>query len=120
MAAATKARRKPAATETPTTAAAPKPALAQAPRQAATKTKNNNKTQAAATTKRTAKAKAKTPAIPPYRSDGLIRGPLISDTLQALQGWELEASKRANLEQLRQTNSIGLRRSAVPSVPASS
>ena len=107
MAAATKARRKPAATETPTTAAAPKPALAQAPRQAATKTKNNNKTQAAATTKRTAKAKAKTPAIPPYRSDGLIRGPLISDTLQALQGWELEASKRANLDLLRQTNSIG-------------
>ena len=27
--------------------------------------------------------------------------------MQALQGWELEASKRTNLEQLRQTNSIG-------------
>lgn len=103
MAAATKARRKPAAIQTPTPAATPKPALAQAPRQAATKTK----TKAAATPKRTAKAKTKTPSIPPYRSDGLIRGPLISDTMQALQGWELEASKRANLDRLRQSNSIG-------------
>jgi hypothetical protein len=57
--------------------------------------------------KGTATAKAKPPAIPPYRSDGLIRGPLISDTLQALQGWELEASKRANLDRLRESNSIG-------------
>lgn len=32
---------------------------------------------------------------------------MISDTLQALQGWDLEASKRANLDQLRQSNSIG-------------
>jgi len=103
MAAATKARRKPAAIQTPTPAATPKPALARAPRQAATKTK----TKAAATPKRTAKAKTKTPSIPPYRSDGLIRGPLISDTMQALQGWELEASKRANLDRLRQSNSIG-------------
>ncbi len=29
----------------------------------------------------------------------MIRGPLISDTLQALQGWDLEASKRADLDQ---------------------
>jgi hypothetical protein len=53
------------------------------------------------------KARANAPAITPYSSDGLIRGPLISDTLQALQGWDLEASKRANLDQLRQSNSIG-------------
>ena len=70
---------------------------------AATKTKR----EPAAKPRRTAKARAKTPAIPTYRSDGLIRGPLISDTLQALQGWDLEASKRANLDQLRQSNSIG-------------
>ena len=54
-----------------------------------------------------AKPKAKADERPTYRSDGLIRGPLISDTLQALQGWDLEASKRANLDQLRQSNSIG-------------
>lgn len=97
MAAATKARHKPAVAAAPATekkAAAPaKPAAPKPARKASAKT--------------SAKAKAKPPAIPPYRSDGLIRGPLISDTLQALQGWELEASKRANLEQLRQTNSIG-------------
>lgn len=52
-------------------------------------------------------AKAKAPAIPPYRSDGLIRGALMSDTLQAFQSWDLEASKRANLDLLRQSNSIG-------------
>lgn len=108
MAAATKSRRKPAATPAPVSseaatpaAVAAKPAPTKASRQAATKTK------APAKPKRTAKAKAKTPAIPTYRSDGLIRGPLISDTLQALQGWDLEASKRANLNQLRQTNSMG-------------
>ena len=108
MAAATKSRRKPAATPAPVSseaatpaAVAAKPAPTKASRQAATKTK------APAKPKRTAKAKAKTPAISSYRSDGLIRGPLASDTLQALQGWDLEASKRANLDQLRQTNSIG-------------
>ena len=120
MAAATKTRRKPAVAAAPTTektAAAPaKPAAPKPARKASEKTSVKAKAEpqtkpaapaAKTTPKRTAKAKAKTPAIPPYRSDGLIRGPLVSDTLQALQGWELEASKRANLEQLRQTNSIG-------------
>ena len=120
MAAATKTRRKPAVAAAPTTektAAAPaKPAAPKPARKASEKTSVQAKAEpqpkptapaAKTTPKRTAKAKAKTPAIPPYRSDGLIRGPLVSDTLQALQGWELEASKRANLEQLRQTNSIG-------------
>ena len=120
MAAATKTRRKPAAAAAPATekkAAAPaKPAAPKPARKASAKTSVKAKAEpqpkpaapaAKTTPKRTAKAKAKTPAIPPYRSDGLIRGPLVSDTLQALQGWELEASKRANLEQLRQTNSIG-------------
>ena len=120
MAAATKTRRKPAVAAAPATekkAAAPaKPAAPKPARKASDKTSVKAKAEpqpkpaapaAKTTPKRTAKAKAKTPAIPPYRSDGLIRGPLISDTLQALQGWELEASKRANLEQLRQTNSIG-------------
>lgn len=120
MAAATKARRKPSVAAAPTTekkAAAPaKPAAPKPARQASEKTSVKAKAEpqpkpaapaAKTTPKCTAKAKAKTAAIPPYRSDGLIRGPLVSDTLQALQGWELEASKRANLEQLRQTNSIG-------------
>ena len=120
MAAATKTRRKPAAAAAPATekkAAAPaKPAAPKPARKASDKTSVQAKAEpqpkpaapaAKTTPKRTAKAKAKTPAIPPYRSDGLIRGPLISDTLQALQGWELEASKRANLDLLRQTNSIG-------------
>ncbi|MCP9877892.1 BrxA family protein [Cyanobium sp. A2C-AMD] len=120
MAAATKTRRKPAVAAAPATekkAAAPaKPAAPKPARKASEKTSVKAKAEpqpkpaapaAKTTPKRTAKAKAKTPAIPPYRSDGLIRGPLVSDTLQALQGWELEASKRANLEQLRQTNSIG-------------
>jgi len=53
------------------------------------------------------KAKPTAPAIRTYGSDGLIRGQLISDTLLALQGWDLEASKRANFDQLRQSNSIG-------------
>lgn len=120
MAAAIKTRRKPAVAAAPTTektAAAPaKPAAPKPARKASAKTSVKAKAEpqpkpaapaAKTTPKRTAKAKAKPPAIPPYRSDGLIRGPLVSDTLQALQGWELEASKRANLEQLRQTNSIG-------------
>ena len=120
MAAATKTRRKPAVAAAPTTektAAAPaKPAAPKPARKASDKTSVQAKAEpqpkpaapaAKTTPKRTAKAKAKTAAIPPYRSDGLIRGPLFSDTLQALQGWELEASKRANLEQLRQSNSIG-------------
>ncbi|NDC15388.1 MAG: DUF1819 family protein [Synechococcaceae bacterium WB9_2_170] len=58
-------------------------------------------------TKAKRKARANAPATTRYRSDGLIRGPLVNDTLQALQGWDLETSKRANLDQLRQNNSIG-------------
>ena len=120
MAAATKTRRKPAVAAAPAIekkAAAPaKPAAPKPARKASDKTSVQSKAEpqpkpaapaAKTTPKRTAKAKAKPPAISPYRSDGLIRGPLVTDTLQALQGWELEASKRANLEQLRQSNSIG-------------
>jgi hypothetical protein len=73
----------------------------------ATATKAKRKPAAAAASAPARKARANAPAITPYGSDGLIRGPLISDTLQALQGWDLEVSKRANLDQLRQTNSIG-------------
>ena len=103
MAAATKARRNPAATSPPPPSLLQKPAKAgkhattKAPRQAVTKTKPQPKS----------KVMASTPAITTYGSDGLIRGPLISDTLQAFQGWDLEASKRANLDRLRQSNSIG-------------
>jgi hypothetical protein len=105
MAPATKDRRRPATTPAPTPAAPQEPATAatptatKAPPQAVTKTKPQPKSKS--------KAKAKAPAIPTYRSDGLIRGPLVGDTMQALQGWDLEASKRANLDRLRQSNSIG-------------
>ncbi|MCP9832148.1 DUF1819 family protein [Synechococcus sp. HJ21-Hayes] len=63
----------------------------------------------AKTTPRAPKAKAqpKAPAITPYSSYGLIKGALISETLQVLQGWDLETSKRANLDQVRASNSIG-------------
>lgn len=103
MAPATKARRKPAATSSPTPSAlqnppsAGKPATTKAPHQAVTKTKPQPQL----------KSKAKAPAIQAYRSDGLIRGPLISDTLKAFHSWDLEASKRANLDRLRQSNDIG-------------
>jgi hypothetical protein len=126
MATATKTKRKPAAaaaapaSEEKATATSkpenPKPARKASPKPSA-KAKAETQPQPAAPsaqtrpkapkTKPKTKAKPKAPAIPTYRSDGLIRGPLISDTLQALQGWNLEASKRANLDQLRQTNSIG-------------
>ena len=126
MATATKTKRKPApaaaapASEKKAAAAAkpetPKPARKASPKPSA-KAKAETQPQPAAPsaqtrpkapkTKPKTKAKPKAPAIPPYRSDGLIRGPLVSDTLQALQGWDLEASKRANLDLLRQSNSIG-------------
>jgi hypothetical protein len=107
MAPATKDRRRPAATPAPTPAAtqkpetAGKPAATKAPRQAVTKTKPqpNSKSKV--------KVKANAPVIPTYRSDGLIRGPLVGDTLQVLQGWDLGANKRTNLDRLRQSNSIG-------------
>jgi len=105
MAAATKARRKPAANQAPAPAAPQKPAAVGKP--AASKAAREPVAKAKANPQPKSKAKAKPPAIPLYRSDGLIRGPLISETLQALQGWDLEASKRANLDQLRRSNSIG-------------
>jgi hypothetical protein len=53
------------------------------------------------------KGKQKTTATPPYSSYGLIKGALISETLQVFQEWNLEASKRANLDRVRASNSIG-------------
>ena len=121
MATATKARRQPsaAAVAAPATEkkASSKPTTPMPARKASTKT--SVKAEAEPQPKPTApaakarpkalksKAKAKAPAIPTYGSDGLIRGPLISDTLQAFQSWNLEDSKRANLDRLRQSNSIG-------------
>ena len=121
MASAAKTKRKPAAAAAPATekkAAVPaKPAAPKPARKASAKT--SVKAEAEPQPKPTAptakarpkapksKAKTKAPAIPTYGSDGLIRGPLISDTLQAFQSWDLEASKRANLDLLRQSNSIG-------------
>ncbi len=51
--------------------------------------------------------KAKASHITPYSSYGLIKGSLISDTLQVCKGWDLEASKRANLNRVRSSNCIG-------------
>jgi hypothetical protein len=53
------------------------------------------------------KAKPKAPVITPYSSYGLIKGALVSETLQLFEGWDLEASKRTNLDQVRASNSIG-------------
>ena len=53
------------------------------------------------------KGKQKTTALTPYSSYGLIKGALISETLQVFQEWDLEASKRANLDRVRASNSIG-------------
>ncbi|PZV04979.1 MAG: hypothetical protein DCF23_04815 [Cyanobium sp.] len=97
MTAATKAKYKPAQ------AAAPAPAPKKNPAPAVKQAAANHPRKASSKTK----PKPKAPAIPNYRSDGLIRGPLISDTLQALQGWDLETSKRVNIQRLRQSNSIG-------------
>jgi len=123
MAAATKTRCKPAAAAatTPVTekkAAAPvEPAAPKPARNASVKTPTQAKAehqpkQAAptATTKpkaTTSKAKSKAPTITPYSSYGLIKGALVGETLQVLQGWDLGASKRANLDQVRASNSIG-------------
>ncbi len=96
MATAAKAKRKPAAAEAP---AAQKKA-------AATKPSAPKPAPKVSTTPKT-KAKPKAPATTPYCSFGLIKGALISETLQVFQGWDLEASKRANLDQVRATNSIG-------------
>jgi len=121
MASATKTKRKPAAAAVAAPAtekkASSKPTAPMPARKASTKT--SVKAEAEPQPKPTAptakgrpkapksKAKTKAPAIRTYGSDGLIRGPLISDTLQAFQSWDLEASKRTNLDRLRQSNSIG-------------
>lgn len=86
MAMATKAKREPA------TASVAKPG----------KPKPARKAKAAK-----GKGKQKTTAPPPYSSYGLIKGALISETLQVFQEWDLEASKRANLDRVRASNSIG-------------
>jgi len=86
MAMATKAKREPA------TASVAKPGIPKPVRKAkATK----------------AKGKQRTTSPPPYSSYGLIKGALISETLQVFQEWDLEASKRANLDRVRASNSIG-------------
>ena len=53
------------------------------------------------------KAKPKAPVITPYSSYGLIKGALVSETLQLFERWDLGASKRTNLDQVRASNSIG-------------
>ena len=53
------------------------------------------------------KAKPKAHVVTPYSSYGLIKGALASETLQMLEGWDLGASKRTNLDQVRASNSIG-------------
>lgn len=53
------------------------------------------------------RAKSKPQVITPYSSYGLIKGALVSETLQVLQGWDLDISKRGNLDRVRDSNSIG-------------
>ena len=86
---------------------AAKPAAAKAPTKASAPTKPKARSKPKAQTKAKPKAKAKAPAITPYSSYGLIKGSLISETLQLFQGWDLEASKRSNLDRVRGSNSIG-------------
>jgi hypothetical protein len=123
MAAATKTKRKPAvaAAAAPVTenkAAAPaKPAPPKSAGKASAKTLAEAKAEPqpkkavpTATTKPKAtksKGKQKAPLITPYCSYGLIKGALVGETLQVFQGWDLEASKRSNLDRVRTSNSIG-------------
>jgi hypothetical protein len=121
MATATKAKRKPAAAAVPAPAAEKKAAAKSATPKPARKTSTSTtaKTKAesqpkpaapkAKTTPRAPKAKAqpKAPGITPYCSFGLIKGALVSETLEVFQSWDLEASKRANLDRVRASNSIG-------------
>ena len=110
MATATKAKRKPApaAASAPSaekkTVAAAKPTAPKPARKASTKT--TAKAKAQPQPKQTA-PKSKASAITPYCSHRLIKGALVSETLQVFQGWDLEASKRANLARERSSNSIG-------------
>jgi hypothetical protein len=117
MATTTKSRRRPTVPYAPTAAApqepatAAKPAATNTPRQAVTRTKAKTQPKPATPTAKAnpkaPKAKPKAPDIPPYCSYGLIKGAFVSETLQMFQGWDLEASKRANLDQVRASNSIG-------------
>jgi len=121
MATATKAKHKPAAAAASASAAEKKAATKSATptpaSKASTKTTAKAKAQPqlkqtapkAKTTPRAPKAKAQTkaPGITPYCSFGLIKGALVSETLQVFQGSDLEASKRTNLDRVRSSNSIG-------------
>jgi hypothetical protein len=121
MATATKAKRKPAAAAVPAPAAEKKAAAKSATpkpgRKANAKTTAKAKAELkpkpaapkAKTTPKGTKAKAqpKAPGITPYCSFGLIKGALVSETLQVFQGWDLEANKRTNLDRVRSSNSIG-------------
>ena len=100
MATATKAKRKPAAAAASAPATEKKAKAATQPKQAAPPAKAKPKATKS-------KAKPKAPATTPYSSYGLIKGALASETLQVFQGWDPETSKRANLDQVRFTNSIG-------------
>jgi len=52
-------------------------------------------------------SKTKAVEVVPYSSYGLIKGPLVEDTLRAFQEWDLGISKRANLARIRVSNSLG-------------
>ena len=97
----TAAGKTPAAVRTPAKASAkPKPTS-----QAKTQPIAKAQPKAKASTK--PKAKPKAPSITPYSSYGLIKGALISESLQVFQGWDLELTKRGNLDQVHASNSIG-------------
>jgi hypothetical protein len=118
MAAATKAKSKPAPATAPAPAVekkavvAAKPAASKPAPKVRTTPKAKAETQPKSATPpakdkpKAPKAKQKTPTITPYCSFGLIKGALVIETLQVFQGWDLEASKRANLDRVRASNSI--------------
>lgn len=109
MAPATKTKRRQASA----VAAAPTPqkkrTSAVKPVAAKTSCKGNTTTKATVSSKTKAKTKTKAKGKEgtPYSSYGLIKGALVSETLHLFQGWDLETSKRVNLEQVRSSNSIG-------------
>lgn len=123
MAMATKTKRKPTAAKAHDPAAQKKAANsaplvpANPARKANTKTTAKLKTEpkpkpAASPAKAKPKAtktkgKPKATSTAPYCSYGLIKGALIGETLQVFRGWDLEVSKRANLDQVRASNSVG-------------
>jgi len=99
MATASQAKRKPASAAAP-----PAPAVR---RKAAAAKARGPKPSAPKAKVPKSKAKPRPPAVTPYSSYGLIKGALVSETLQVFQGWDLEASKRTNLDRVRASNSIG-------------